>query len=267
YVDEAGNQPFKIKFKDAMGFREGLAAVAIKDKWGFINEKGEVFIDLKYDKAGTFRFKRSVVTQGKLYSLINEKGDRVTAEYDTIYRRGNFYIMRENDLLGVMDSVGQILENPKFDKIGSFYNNQLTVKFKDNWGVWENGELDTSNRELYLSAPEEFPVFREVCESFESPKEKKRCSDSMLLVEVQKNIKYPIEARNKGIQGRVFIHFVIDRHGKARDFRIVRSIGGGCDEEALRVARDYLNVWSKPGKQDGIEVNTIFYLPVHFRLE
>ncbi|KAA3627508.1 MAG: WG repeat-containing protein, partial [Bacteroidetes bacterium] len=44
YVDEAGNQPFKIKFKDAMGFREGLAAVAIKDKWGFINEKGEVVI-------------------------------------------------------------------------------------------------------------------------------------------------------------------------------------------------------------------------------
>lgn len=267
YVDKAGNQVFERKFQSAMRFHEGLAAVSLDDKWGFIDEEGQTVIDIKYDKVKSFEYGRAVVVSKETYSIINTEGEPVTASYDTIYSKSKFYVMREEGLLGLMDSLGGILEEPKFEVFGSYFNDKLTVKYKGEWGTWGNNELDTSDPDLYLISPEDPPVFSEHCESFKDPKERKKCSETMVLTAIFKNIRYPAEARQKGIQGRVFIQFVIDKNGEGKDFKIVRSIGGGCDEEALRVVSSYLHKWSKPGIQDGVEVNTIFYMPIHFRLE
>jgi protein TonB len=79
------------------------------------------------------------------------------------------------------------------------------------------------------------------------------------------NIKYPQMAKESGIQGRVFVTFVVERDGKVTDVRVLRGIGGGCDEEAIRVVKN-MPKWT-PGKQRGKPVRVQFNLPVKFTLQ
>lgn len=79
------------------------------------------------------------------------------------------------------------------------------------------------------------------------------------------NIKYPQMAKESGIQGRVFVTFVVERDGRVTDVRVLRGIGGGCDEEAIRVVQS-MPKWT-PGKQRGKSVRVQYNLPVKFTLQ
>lgn len=79
------------------------------------------------------------------------------------------------------------------------------------------------------------------------------------------NIRYPDSARENNIQGRVIVRFVVMQDGTVADATIVRGIGGGCDEEALRVVKA-MDKWT-PGMQNGKLVNVYYNLPVVFILE
>lgn len=81
---------------------------------------------------------------------------------------------------------------------------------------------------------------------------------------LQKNIEYPQMARESGIEGTVFVTFVVETDGTVTQVRILRGIGGGCDEEALRVVRN-MPKW-KPGKQRGRPVRVQFNMPIRFKL-
>lgn len=82
---------------------------------------------------------------------------------------------------------------------------------------------------------------------------------------IAKNIKYPQIARESGIQGRVFVSFVVEPDGSISNVKIMRGIGGGCDEEAVRVVQS-MPKWT-PGKQRGKTVRVSFNLPVNFKLQ
>ena len=82
---------------------------------------------------------------------------------------------------------------------------------------------------------------------------------------IQKNIKYPMMARESDIQGRVFVNFVVEPDGHITNVTVMRGIGGGCDEEALRVVQSMPN-W-KPGKQRGSAVRCSFTVPIIFKLQ
>jgi len=79
------------------------------------------------------------------------------------------------------------------------------------------------------------------------------------------NIKYPQMAKESGIQGRVFVTFVVEKNGEVTDVRVLRGIGGGCDEEAIRVVEN-MPKWT-PGKQRGKPVRVQFNLPIKFTLQ
>jgi protein TonB len=81
---------------------------------------------------------------------------------------------------------------------------------------------------------------------------------------LQDNIKYPQMARESGIQGTVYVTFVIERNGSVTDVKILRGIGGGCDEEAVRVVQN-MPKW-EPGKQRGKPVRVQFNMPIKFTL-
>jgi len=89
--------------------------------------------------------------------------------------------------------------------------------------------------------------------------------DQKLLEYVAKNIKYPQIARESGIQGRVFIGFVVEPDGSVSNVKVLRGIGGGCDEEAVRVIKS-MPKW-KPGKQRGKAVRVSYQIPVMFKLQ
>lgn len=79
-----------------------------------------------------------------------------------------------------------------------------------------------------------------------------------------KNIKYPSMARENGITGTVYVTFVVEGSGEISDVKKLRGIGGGCDEEAMRVVKA-MPSW-KAGKQNGKSVRVQYNLPIKFTL-
>ena len=88
--------------------------------------------------------------------------------------------------------------------------------------------------------------------------------DADLLNYLAQNIKYPKRALQLGISGIVYLKFVVDKKGNVGDVKVVRGIGGGCDEEAVKKVKA-MPKWS-PGKQMGKPVNVYYNLPVRFTL-
>ena len=89
--------------------------------------------------------------------------------------------------------------------------------------------------------------------------------DEARIKYLQDNIKYPDEAKELGVQGKVFVTFVVEVDGSITDVRVLRGIGAGCDEEAIRVVRN-MPRWV-PGKQRGVPVRVQFNLPIKFTLQ
>ncbi|MBP7497127.1 MAG: energy transducer TonB [Bacteroidales bacterium] len=81
---------------------------------------------------------------------------------------------------------------------------------------------------------------------------------------IQSNVKYPQLARETNIQGKVYVTFVVTKDGRISNVKVLRGIGGGCDDEAVRVIKS-MPTW-KPGKQNGIAVPVQFSIPVNFTL-
>jgi TonB family protein len=79
-----------------------------------------------------------------------------------------------------------------------------------------------------------------------------------------KNLSYPTAARDAGTQGMVVLTFVVTAEGKVEAVEVLRGIGKGCDEEAVRVIT-HSGTWT-PGKKDGKAVATRMNLPVNFKL-
>ncbi|SHE38265.1 outer membrane transport energization protein TonB [Mariniphaga anaerophila] len=82
---------------------------------------------------------------------------------------------------------------------------------------------------------------------------------------IANNIKYPVTAQEKGIQGRVYVTFVVDTKGNTANARIARGVDPALDQEALRVVNT-LPAW-KPGMQKGIPVNVSYTVPINFVLQ
>ncbi len=81
---------------------------------------------------------------------------------------------------------------------------------------------------------------------------------------LQKKLRYPEIAQKAGVEGMVVVQFVVDENGNAIDLVVTKGLGGGCDEEALRVIREHAEF--KPGKQRGKPVRVRFSIPIRFRL-
>ena len=84
------------------------------------------------------------------------------------------------------------------------------------------------------------------------------------LIDLQKRIRYPEIAKKAGVEGRVFLQFVVNENGDVVDPVVTRGIGAGCDEEAVR---GILTAKFTPGKQRGKTVKVKMSLPITFKLK
>ena len=82
---------------------------------------------------------------------------------------------------------------------------------------------------------------------------------------LQKNLRYPTEAQRANVAGRVFVSFVVNTDGKIRDVRVLKGLGFGTNEEAVRVIES-MPLW-KPGRHLGRPVRVKYNLPINFTLE
>lgn len=81
---------------------------------------------------------------------------------------------------------------------------------------------------------------------------------------INQNVHYPDIAMKAGVEGKVLVEFVIEKDGSLSHIEVVKSVGGGCDEEALRVCR-LMKAWN-PGLQNGRPVRVKVVIPFQFRL-
>lgn len=79
-----------------------------------------------------------------------------------------------------------------------------------------------------------------------------------------KNLRYPVQARDAGIEGIVYVEFVVEKDGSITNEKVYRSLGGGCEEAALKAVKR-MPKWI-PGSQGGQNVRVLFRLPVNFKL-
>lgn len=82
---------------------------------------------------------------------------------------------------------------------------------------------------------------------------------------IRKNLSYPRQAKRMGIEGKVFLSFIVDKDGSITNISVIRGIGGGCDEEATRILKEAPK-W-KPGKQRGRAVKQKMTFPINFKLK
>lgn len=132
-------------------------------------------------------------------------------------------------------------------------------------------EFSEFNEDIDIEEPEiaEEPPVEEVAEEpdiFDIVEFKAEPKEGMtnFLKFVAKNIKYPTQARRMGVEGKVYIQFIIELDGSLSNFQLVRGIGAGCDEEAIRVLKKSKN-WN-PARQRGKAVRQRMILPINFRL-
>jgi len=122
-------------------------------------------------------------------------------------------------------------------------------------------------------------VVSEVLEVIEESSEEQTSSEVFLVVEqmpefsggidawnnfLKNQIEYPAQARRMGVEGRVFVSFIVQADGELTDIKIVRGIGAGCDEEALRVLKE--SPYWNPGEQRGKKVPTRMSVSLTFKI-
>lgn len=81
---------------------------------------------------------------------------------------------------------------------------------------------------------------------------------------LSENISYPKQAQRLGVQGKVFVEFIVEKDGSLSNMQVIKGIGGGCDEEALRIMRNSPK-W-KPGSQRGHLIRQKMLQPITFAL-
>jgi len=145
-------------------------------------------------------------------------------------------------------------ENGKLKQEATFDNNQIT-KIK-NWD--EEGQLTMEKEFVRITKKEngedEYRAI-EAAPKFPGGKD-------ALYHYIEKNVKYPLDAKKGGIEGSVVVRFIIDKEGKVINPEVVKSLYPSLDAEALRLMKK-MPRW-KPGKQDGKYIRVILELPINF---
>jgi TonB family protein len=134
----------------------------------------------------------------------------------------------------------------------------------------QNTKADTTIYEVAEVLP--YPLFSP-CRQEEhegwTPDSVRRCAESYLMQLLAQNIRYPESARSQSIQGTVVAGFIVEQNGRMNQLRILKDIGAGCGEEALRVlqALDSIGLRWKPAMNAGQAVRMRSVIPIRFRLE
>ncbi|UXX80130.1 energy transducer TonB [Reichenbachiella carrageenanivorans] len=81
---------------------------------------------------------------------------------------------------------------------------------------------------------------------------------------IETNLQYPVAAQAKGVEGRVFVEYIVEKNGKISGAKILKGLNNECDQEAIRLISNTAT-WA-PGEIDGKKVRVKMALPLHFKL-
>ena len=208
-------------------------------------------------------------SQANYYRLIEKAGTNFIVK--------DMYLDDQPQMIAVCSSVDPLVKNGKCTyyepcRIKSSEGNYRNDKKTGKWIMWEDGGKDSAivsykqdGTRIWIRMSKEMREKTEngiITMADEMPAYPG--GDKARLNFLQNNITYPVNARSMGIQGTVYVTFVVETDGSISDVRVLRGIGGGCDEEAIRVIKK-MPKW-KPGRMDGKLVRVQFNMPIKFTL-
>lgn len=143
FIDDKGKFVIKPVFDAASDFHEGLSLVSKNDSVYFINKQNVNPFGKIYTDASVFRNGIAPVKQNGKWFFINRQGQTISGLYDEINELSdNVYVVKAGDRYGALDHFGQMLLEPKFDKLGDFKNGYAYYTEKGSYGfVSRNGSL------------------------------------------------------------------------------------------------------------------------------
>ncbi|HZV70691.1 MAG TPA: TonB family protein [Saprospiraceae bacterium] len=227
----------------------------------------EMIVDFQYDTIkvayhGGFYVRK----EGKWGKLSSEGTEIIPCKYDKLdawWPKVNLAVL--NGFKGVLDSTGTIILECIYDDIDHMDGTSALVKYQGKWCLYQDGVYSYDDDDLIFHLADTMPLFPGCDRSKGTYKEYKDCATNQMYAFVFSNIHYPVEARKKGIQGMVILQYVVSQDGELQDIEVIRSIGGGCDEEAVRMMKKMPN-WI-PAVNEGRKVNCQFTMPVKFVLK
>ena len=240
--------------------------VEVKEK------KGDTYLVVKKKNvAGPYTAATSVSATSQYlvktdkWGIADDMGAEVVSTmYDSIsYLNGQYYLVKSDEKYGIIDTGGTSIIEPTYEEIDHFTKElQGVVKYEGQWVEVKGTEVIGQGDSLVFRTPEEMPRFSN-CDGGKSEKGGMQCDTKEMLDFIFEHIVYPQEAITSGIEGMVVVRFIVEKNGFLTSLEIVREIGGGCGEAALRVV-EKMKPWV-PGMQDGQRVRTAFYLPIKFK--
>ena len=155
-------------------------------------------------------------------------------------------------LVGPEDTITTTTDTVRNDSVDEPYllEGDVMVTLPDNYSYVFEPKEDENRPGVYIVV-EQMPEFPG--------------GDRALMDFVKDNIQYPAEAKEKGIKGLLYVNFIVEPDGSLSNIKVLKGVGGGCDEEAVRIVESMPKF--KPGMQNGEAVRVSYTIPVIFRLE
>ena len=237
-----------------------------KGKIGFKKAK-ELVIDYQYDDYDKLYKGGYIVMKNDLKGLIDVNGQTIfECQYEELRRLSDdHYFILDNGKAGILNEESEIIVPFEYQDIDSATSDFAIVKKDDKWYNLNLETFELDDKNVVFKFPDDIPLFGD-CNNFEENYEsEKDCSTKKMLEFIYLNTRYPSEAMMKKVEGTVMIRMIIDQEGEIQNPEIVRDIGAGCGEEALRVV-EKMPTWI-PGRKDGKAVGSYFNLPIKFKLK
>ena len=171
-----------------------------------------------------------------------------------------------NEMLGFINKIDKKLEEQKKSDI----NRKRCEEVKETNKISESSNEEVNKKVEPNSSGSDNAISKSIKKQMEVNKTNETTpsfngGENAIIEFFNKNINYPKEAIEEGIQGTVFVSFIVDETGKVTNVKVLRGIGGGCDEEAVRVVNMFPN-WN-PGKKNGEFISSEMIIPVKFNLD
>jgi TonB family protein len=217
----------------------------------FESDKEKKYIDIHWFANGQLAYVKNTILQK------TENLEKYVAVWDTlgkqIVRDGNgFDEYYEGNLKNLTIHSGLLKDGVKEGKwTGKDVNDIIGYTEIYEKGKCLKGESYLGKSTYNYTNPNENAEFKTGMNGFES--------------HLMTNLKYPSAAQRANVSGKVYVQFVVDIDGTLRDFKILKSVGFGCDEESVRVLQLSSGNW-KPGKVRGRAFRSRFTIPINYQL-
>jgi TonB family protein len=256
-TDSLAIQKFENSVDEKESTTEELIPQKQKNKIGYVNSSNKFILKPIYDEGSEFSNGIADVSIGKKNYIISKTG-KIIFEYPkdkdltrvTFYTKPSFEYV-EGQGLRVINVIKNTPEEVK--------GNTASETVKGDTEYYEPAIDPDAKGPEPATKPAEDEIFTAVEQNAEFPGGP-RAFEAFL----RENLRYPSAAQRANVGGKVYIQFVVNTDGSIQDVQILRSVGFGCDEEAIRLIKAVPR-WT-PGKQSGRKVRARFTQPITFIL-